>query len=163
MDVPDMDEFNTEIRQFLFSNEQISSRDFMTLLDRCFKLCLNEQEHAVLVCLLECFLDLRARAAQIIDIDQGKYRYIVNHPIIVNKDVNERIAAMAFGHREQLEYLTFRAKAQSVHRMASYLQRFYIPQNRKQNKKVKVRGQQYPIRDIYDMLLGLWGEPPNLE
>jgi len=44
-----------------------------------------------------------------------------------NKDMNEKIARMAFGHTLEEEYLLFGAKAKTIHRTIRCIHRCYIP------------------------------------
>ena len=98
-----LNDYKRNVRHFLFSDGPIDSKDFMVIYDQCFKLSTEERETELLVFLCECFFTLRNQAAKIIDIDKGKTRYITNHPIIENKEMNKRIALEAFGSREQDE------------------------------------------------------------
>ena len=106
--------------------------------------------------LCECFFTLRNQAAKIIDIDKGKTRYITNHPIIENKEMNKRIALEAFGSREQDELQKYQDKAKMIARSVAYLHRFYIPNQRNVGNMLTVRGHQIPFFPFYDMATFIW-------
>lgn len=134
----------------------------MKLMDMCFEMCKNAKEDECIISILEVFTELRERAHRIIKIEKGKENYILNHPILPVKEMNSRVAYEAFGGAEVREYELFRAKAKSVSRIASYMHRFWIPNQRSQGNTLTFRGRQIRYQPVYEMLLAeVWGEPPQ--
>jgi effector-binding domain-containing protein len=154
--------FKEFLRRYVIESQPLSESDYMSMYDLAFQIAVAGREYDFIRSILESFAKLKQRVDQLVDIDEGKYRYIVNHPIIGNKDVNERIARMAFGYTEEREYISFRVKATFVNLIAKYIHRFYIPNKQNAGAKLVFEGRDLPYNLIVDMVMqDIWGHPPS--
>lgn len=155
-----MEAFRGNIRRVFFDDADaypLSSTSLMGLIDQCQNLSVMEQENEILLCVMECFADIQARAHERSAIDDAKIENLTAKPFIL-RDISAMIARMAFGNTLRAEYGIYQQKAHTAKRILSYLARWWIPQQRNQGLRFQANGKSYAFRKIDDMLMEVWGE-----
>ncbi len=151
-------QYKTTVKQYLY-NDDSDAKQWMNMMDMCFKLSLEEKEDDVIMFLCRSFIDLRDKARRRIKKNIDQINYWKENPIFPhNKDVNQIIIDLLYKDITSKETDGYKLKAKSIARSTSYLHRFYIPDKRNSGEYLEIKGHKYLYRELFDMFMIFWDE-----
>lgn len=155
-----LSEIKDSFERYAKLDGSFNAKDWMETNDNIFKCCTGSQERKIFVCICKCLYDLKMKKfRKIKEIKEIRAWLFVNPIFPQERNINKLIIDLAYPIndiliKEEIEYMVI---VQGIQRMASYLERWWLPDN--QGSEMIISDLKIPFPEtIYDLGKYIWDE-----